>query len=234
MDYLISQNIVFDAIITDPPYGITVCRWDSVIPFDEMWKRLNKLIKPNGAIVLFGSEPFSSALRISNLKMFRYDWIWEKNKSSNFIRCNWEPMKKHEIISVFSKKRHFYQPQKKKIDRIVKSVGGNHIKTHSGSVVSKAKLQPRKEIFPDTILTYKTESKPQHPTQKPEALMEYLIKTYTIKGERILDFTMGIGSTGVAAINTGRKFVGIEIEKDYFNIAKERILSLTKQPFTKH
>ena len=222
MKYIPDKSI--DMVLCDLPYGTTACKWDIVIPFEPLWEQYKRVIKDSGAIVLFGSEPFSSALRISNLKMFRYDWIWVKNKSSNFIRCNWEPMKKHEIISVFSKKRHFYQPQKKKIDRIVKSVGGgNHIKTHSGSAVSKAKLQPRKELFPDTILTYKTESKPQHPTQKPIQLLEYLIKTYTVEGETVLDNCMGSGSTGVACLNTKRNFIGIEKDDKYFEIAKKRI-----------
>ena len=231
MDKLIAKGIKVDAIITDPPYGTTACKWDSVIPFDAMWERLNKLIKPNGAIVLFGSEPFSSALRMSNIKKYKYDWIWEKEKATDHLNGKFRPMKKHELISVFSEGASSY------------STNGNMSYNPQGLVEIEPKLQKRSGVkseythsnhnvptiqkqtnFPTTILKVNGESKNRvHPTQKPVALMEYLIKTYTNEHETVLDFTMGSGTTGVACKNTNREFIGIEKDEDYFNIAKSRI-----------
>ena len=223
MDELIKQGVVVDAIITDPPYGTTACKWDSIIPFDEMWKRLNKLIKPNGAIVLFGSEPFSSALRMSNIKQYKYDWVWDKVKGGNFAILKYQPYKTHEIISVFSKETHNYYPIK------------THQKERTGKVYSNSDSAPLKyndglervykDKYPKSIVTISNANQKGkvHPTQKPVSLMEYLVKSYTNESETVLDFTMGSGTTGVACKNLDRKFIGIELDETYFNIAKERI-----------
>ena len=196
-----------DAIITDPPYGTTACKWDSVIPFDLMWEQLNRIIKPNGAIVLFGSEPFSSALRMSNINGYCYDWIYDKKFGGNFVQAKRQPIKTHENISVFSiiGKMPIYSPQMIKRDVP---------KEHKSYDVK----------FPDSQLHYSCRTdRGLHPTQKPVELMEYLIKTYTNENETVLDFTMGSGSTGVACKNTNRKFIGIEMDEKYFEIAMERI-----------
>jgi DNA modification methylase len=226
MDLLIENGVVVDAIITDPPYGTTACKWDAVIPFEPMWERLNKLIKPNGAIVLFGSEPFSSALRMSNIKNYKYDWVWEKNTQTNGMNAKKQPLFNYEIISVFYKKLPLYNPQmtkgkpykikrnKPSIDSVYGKTGtkNGHISVNNG------------ERYPKRIIKFNVE-RGQHPTQKPVALMEYLIKTYTTEGEIVLDFTMGSGSTGVAARNLNRRFVGIERDPEYFKIASDRIYS---------
>jgi site-specific DNA-methyltransferase (adenine-specific) len=222
-----------DLILTDPPYGTTACKWDNVIPFDEMWKELNRIIKPNGAILLFGSEPFSSALRMSNIKNYKYDWIWSKDKPNNFATAKYIPMKYHETISVFYKKAPLYIPQmiertgsgKKRYKTSVKLKqgvsGGSHLKSNK----TIEKMYNPNLKFPSSILNFSTGRRQDlvHPTQKPVALLEYLIKTYTIENETVLDFTMGSGSTGVAAKNLNRDFIGIELDKDYFKIAKKRI-----------
>jgi len=210
-----------DAIITDPPYGTTACKWDSVIPFDEMWERLNKLIKLNGAIVLFGSEPFSSALRMSNIKNYKYDWIWEKERGSNFASVKYQPFKKHEIVSIFSKKSHQYYPQMLKGTPYVCKQGRKG-DVYGGDNGKEVITINKGERYPFSIIKF-TRDRGLHPTQKPVALMEYLIKTYTNENEIVLDFTMGSGSTGVACNNTNRNFIGIELNEEYFKIVKARI-----------
>ena len=223
MDKLIAEGVKVDSIITDPPYGTTACKWDSVIPFDAMWLRLNKLIKPNGAVVLFGSEPFSSALRMSNIKNYKYDWIWEKVKGGNFAILKYQPYKTHEIISVFSNKTHNYYPiktkQKERKGKVYSSSNSAPLKYNDG------KERIYKDKHPKSIITVSNANQKgkQHPTQKPVALMEYLIKTYTNKDELVLDFTMGSGTTGIACKNLDRKFIGIELDSNYFDIAKGRI-----------
>ena len=223
-----------DAIICDPPYGTTACKWDSVIPFDKMWEQLNRIIKPNGAIVLFGSEPFSSALRMSNIKSYKYDWIWEKSMPTGMATSSFMPMKYHEIISVFVNKG---KPTYNKIMMERSEAGKVRAKTpiQSKSESNHIKLgnQEAKQYNPDkvnpkTILKFNSVSNAPkgnklHPTQKPVELMEYLIKTYTNENETVLDFTMGSGSTGVACKNLNRNFIGIEMDSNYFEIAKERI-----------
>ena len=217
-----------DCILADVPYGTTACKWDSVIPFEPMWEQLNRIIKRNGAICLFGSEPFSSALRMSNIKNFKYDWIWQKNAGSNFANVKYQPMKEHEIISVFAKQKTKYFPimqeraetGKKRVKTNVKS------NTNGSEVTSMLPYGKNKKYnhlrYPSSIQKFNRE-RGLHPTQKPIALLEYLIKTYTNEGETVLDFTMGSGSTGVACINTNRRFIGIELDERYFNIAKQRI-----------
>ena len=224
MDKLIEQGVKVDMILTDPPYGTTDCKWDSVIPFDAMWERLNKLIKPNGAIVLFGSEPFSSALRMSNLKQFKYDWVWNKKKPGNIMLAKHQPMKITEIISVFSKNKHNYYPIMELRDKVKKTrcYGVGDV---MGEKVIDTSLKTYDKKYPKNLLEFSNANQKGkvHPTQKPVALLEYLIKTYTKENETVLDFTMGSGSTGVACVNTNRKFIGIELDETYFNIAKERI-----------
>jgi len=216
-----------DAIITDPPYGTTACKWDSVIPFDLMWEQLNRIIKPNGAIVLFGSEPFSSALRMSNIKNYKYDWIWEKSQGVNFAQCNHMPMSVYETISVFgkfgmsknAKVQPIYNPQNLIIlnkNKKAKTTTEHRVCDNNKDHIQKYGNYPRQ------IQRFSSE-RGLHPTQKPIALMEYLIKTYTNEGEVVLDFTMGSGSTGVAAKNLNRNFIGIEQDQKYFNIAEQRI-----------
>ena len=228
MDRLIADGVKVDAIITDPPYGTTACKWDSVIPFDEMWLRLNKLIKPNGAIVLFGSEPFSSALRMSNIKNYKYDWVWEKNLKTGNLNAKRMPMGGHELVHIFAKKSPTYNPQKRKRTNEVKSGNKKNSKTSVyGSQKEEYTDNQSDLINPDTIIKnikcVHNSSGKVHPTQKPVALMEYLIKTYTNENELVLDFTMGSGTTGVACKNLNRKFIGIELDDKYFDIAKERI-----------
>ena len=219
MDKLIEQGVKVDMILTDPPYGTTACKWDSVIPFDDMWRRLNKLIEPNGAIVLFGSEPFSSALRMSNIKNFKYDWIWEKPQGANFMLVKYQPYKVHEIISVFNK--HKYTPQMTKGKPYISGKGTSGEITRNVKKVQTVNSGTR---YPRSIQQFSLDkTKSVHPTQKPVDLLEYLIKTYTNENEIVLDFTMGSGSTGVACVNTNRKFIGIELDEKYFEIAKKRI-----------
>ena len=223
MDELISLGVKFDAIITDPPYGTTACKWDNVIPFDEMWERLNKLIKPNGAIVLFGSEPFSSALRMSNIKNYKYDWVWEKPQGVNPLLAKKQPLNNIEYIHVFYKKQPIYNPQfeygkpykitRDKKERLCEI--NNHIFKET-TTINEGKRYPKR------ILKFKRETG-MHPTQKPVDLLEYLVKADTDEGDLVLDFTMGSGSTGVACMNTNRRFVGIELDEKYFNIAVDRL-----------
>jgi site-specific DNA-methyltransferase (adenine-specific) len=233
MDELIAEGVKVDAIITDPPYGTTACKWDSVIDFNLMWEQLNRIIKPNGAIVLFGSEPFSSALRMSNIKNFRYDIIWEKERPTNIFFMKKQIGKVHEIVSIFYKKQPTYNPQmkkrkgnyKKKTDKYdLESCNNNGSKTHLKQKYKYSKTYDETLVYPRSVLQIiRDRGKKQHPTQKPVALMEYLIKTYTNENETVLDFTMGSGTTGVACKNLGRKFIGIELDPDYFKIAEDRI-----------
>ena len=226
MDKLISEGIKVDCIITDPPYGTTVCKWDTVIPFDDMWERINKLIKPNGAIVLFGSEPFSSALRMSNIKKYKYDWIWQKEQGLGQLNAKKMPLKNTENISVFYKKQCLYNPQMTKGEPYIKNrcTFSKNIESTYGKQVDRVVTINSGHRYPLTTLKFNRPIKNRfHSTQKPTDLLEYLIKTYTNENETVLDFTMGSGSTGVAWINTTRKFIGIELDENYFNIAKDRI-----------
>ena len=214
-----------DMILCDLPYGTTKCKWDIVLPFDDLWKQYNRIIKDNGAVVLFGTEPFSSHLRLSNLKNYKYDWIWKKTKAQGFLNSKKMPLKDYENICVFYKKLPMYNPQgiiygDFKNDRKSKYNKGEDVygkeKEFGISHMSN---------FPKQIIEFSNPSgKGQlHPTQKPVGLLEYLIKTYTKEGEIILDNCMGSGSTGVACKNLNRNFIGIELDENYFNIAKERI-----------
>jgi DNA modification methylase len=223
-----------DAIICDPPYGTTACKWDSVIPFVPMWEQLNRIIKPNGAIVLFGSEPFSSALRMSNIKNYKYDNVWNKVRKTGHLNCNKQPLNIYENISIFYKKQCTYNPQKTTGHKSYDKSKYNTKEKYSPNVYGKLHRIEKKnegQRHPTKLVTFSQDWKRQdqiHPTQKPVALMEYLIKTYTNEGETVLDFTMGSGSTGVACVNTGRNFIGIEQDENYFNIATERITTFPK------
>ena len=219
-----------DMCLTDPPYGTTACKWDSVIPFEPMWAELKRIVKPNGAISLFGSEPFSSALRMSNIKMFKYDWVWDRKKITGFLNAKKRPLVQHEIVSVFYKKQCLYNPvfHSNKLRREFKgdSVEGTTTIYGKQKIYKKNidvdKSYPR-SIIVQTGVVGNSKEKVAHPTQKPVPLLEYLIKTYTLENETVLDFTMGSGSTGVAAKNLNRKFIGIERDGKYFEIAEGRI-----------
>tara|TARA_B110000977_G_scaffold131320_1_gene167353 strand:+ start:253 stop:1002 length:750 start_codon:yes stop_codon:yes gene_type:complete len=215
-----------DMVLTDPPYGTTACKWDSVVPFEPMWEQLKRVIKPSGAIVMTASQPFTSALIMSNVKMFKYEWIWEKSKATGHALCKKRPMKSHEGVLVFCDGAETYYPQ---------MVAGKPYNARLGTKES-VEFSTWQNIrydnttgnrYPRSVQYFKTSECERngfrHPTQKPVALMEYLIKTYTNEGEAVLDFTMGSGTTGVAAKNLDRSFIGIELDKDYYNIAKERI-----------
>ncbi len=230
MDKLIEQGVQVDSIICDPPYGTTACKWDSVIEFEAMWERLNRLIKPNGAIVLFGSEPFSSALRMSNIRNYKYDWIWEKNKLTGFLNAKKQPLRKYENIHIFYRRQCLYNPQKTTGHKPVNSFTKN---TSDGDTMGKTKQGfkggGQTDRYPTNILSIPVVNNDSskearvHPSQKPILLMEYLVKTYTNENETVLDFTMGSGSTLLACQNLNRNGIGIELDKDYFKIAQERI-----------
>ena len=206
--------------------GTTACKWDSVIPFDEMWERINKLIKSNGAIVLFGNEPFTSCLICSNLKGFKYRLDWNKKIPSGVSYARYRPMQQTEDICIFTKngEKTIYNPQMTKREKPIRSGGTKHSETAPIKYKDKDFKRTYEYKNPTTLIEFdKIRRGSVHPTQKPTDLLEYLIKTYTNENELILDFTMGSGSTGVAALNTNRKFIGIELDEKYFNIAKDRI-----------
>jgi len=214
-----------DMVLTDPPYGTTACKWDTIIPFDEMWNCINTLSHENTATVLFGSEPFSSALRMSNIENFRYDWVWLKSNGGGFFNVKKAPLKRHELISIFYNKLCTYNPQfskgkpyKAKRGYIGAALNGSGTKSYDRHETTN----PSGKRYPISHFYYVNDTG-LHPTQKPVKLLEYLIKTYTNENDTVLDFTMGSGSTGVACANTGRKFIGIELDKEYFEIAEKRI-----------
>jgi len=217
-----------DMVCTDPPYGTTACKWDSVIPFEPMWAQLKRIVKPNGAIVLTASQPFTSALVMSNVEMFKYDWVWQKTRPTGVLNAKIQPLRDKEDVLVFYSKQPSYNPQG--LLQVNKMVGTGATKANSlGNATGKitqtdtGKYLQKYGNYPRQTLVFKGASKTIHPTQKPVALMEYLIKTYTNAGETVLDFTMGSGTTGVAAANTGRRFIGIESDPDYFTVAQSRI-----------
>ena len=224
-----------DMVMTDPPYGTTACKWDSIIPLEPMWEHLKRVIKPNGAIVMMASQPFTTTLIASNMKMFKYCWIWEKERPTNIFGMKHRPGKVHEDIVVFYSKQPVYNPitepskQPRNNDRRRNKSQRGAMNTIETLGTTKAKIsssydptrrQPRSVL---KISRGTRGKKRLHPTQKPVALMEYLIKTYTQEGETILDFCMGSGTTGVACKNLDRRFVGIEKDETYFEIAKARI-----------
>jgi site-specific DNA-methyltransferase (adenine-specific) len=214
-----------DMVMCDPPYGTTACKWDSVIPFAPMWAHLKRIVKPSGAIVLTASQPFTSALVMSNVKMFKYCWAWEKNRATNVLNAKKQPLKNVEDIAVFGSKT--YKPQGL-IPCTEKSRNGKKDSDNYGAGTGKNYLRYFTN-YPKQLLKFDVVQRPSHPTQKPVALMEYLIRTYTNPGEVVLDFTMGSGTTGVAAANTGRKFIGIERDPGYFDVAVKRTREAVEQ-----
>jgi site-specific DNA-methyltransferase (adenine-specific) len=211
-----------DMVLTDPPYGTTQCKWDSIIPLDLMWAQLKRIIKPNGAIVMTASQPFTSALVMSNPDMFAYEWVWVKSKITGVLNAKKMPVRKHEQVIVFcdNKCTGTYNAQGLVAKGTVTKQGGNS--DNYGERNAKEYVQAWTNC-PRDVLEIKSEGKTIHPTQKPVDLMEYLIKTYTNEGETVLDFTMGSGTTGVACKQTNRDFIGIELDPEYFNIAEKRI-----------
>ena len=214
------ENNSIDAIITDPPYGTTACKWDSVIDFKLMWEQLNRIIKPNGAIVLFSKQPFTSVLNCSNVKNFKQELIWDKIKHDNPMQAKNRFLNIIENISIFYNKKPTYNPQGVvSVNKQNTSVGGKLSNVNNDS---KSYTQTQTN-YPRNILKFKKDKSIYHPTQKPIELMEYLIKTYTNENETVLDFTMGSGTTMLACKNTNRNGIGIEMDENYFNIAKERV-----------
>jgi len=219
-----------DAVICDPPYGTTACKWDTIIPLDEMWMQLNRVGKITCPKVLFGSQPFTSNLIMSNIKNYKYDWVWIKNKSTNFLNSKKQPLRSYELISIFYDKQSKYNPQKTTGHKPVNTYTKN---TSDGKTLGKTKIgisgggqtdrYPKNLLYFNVVNNDNSSGDKYHPTQKPVELMEYLIKTYTNEGDTVLDFTMGSGTTGVACVNLNRNFIGIEKDEEYFKIAEERI-----------
>jgi site-specific DNA-methyltransferase (adenine-specific) len=232
------QNIPdksIDAIICDLPYGTTACKWDTVIPFEPLWAQYKRIIKDNGAIVLFGSQPFTSALVMSNPKWFKYEWIWKKTRYTGNLNATRMPLKAHENIIIFGKGKITYNPLKTiaeehRIDKR-KNINPSIVKEGGSYNGSKGFINIRKKDngtrYPISVQEFKNPNNNSlHPTQKPVPLLEYLVKTYTNEGDTVLDNTFGSGTTGVACKNLNRNFIGIELDEKYFNIAKERIEAL--------
>lgn len=213
-----------DMILADPPYGTTACKWDSIIPLEPMWEQLKRIIKPNGAIVMTASQPFTSALVMSNLEWFKYSWVWNKNQGTGFLNAKRQPLRSCEDICVFYQRQATYNPQMRDGKAYVGRVSDKNLSSECyGSAKSHSEIVEYNGRYPVNCIRFSRDASKVHPTQKPVALMEYLIKTYTNEGDLVLDFTMGSGSTGVAAVNTGRRFIGIELDDGYFKIAQDRI-----------
>ena len=214
-----------DMILCDLPYGTTACKWDSVIPFEPLWAHYKRIIKRNGAIVLTASQPFTTALISSNMKAYRHSWVWNKRFAGNFATANHAPMKIHEDVLVFGFAPVTYRPQMAHRDKPITN-GANRCSSDSAKFSASSRQDGFKKVytekFPESILLHPRE-RGLHPTQKPVTLMEYLIRTYTNKGETVMDNCMGSGTTGVACVNTGRNFIGIERDDKYFAIAQQRI-----------
>jgi DNA modification methylase len=211
-----------DMVLCDLPYGTTACKWDAVIPFEPLWDHYRRVTKPNAAIVLTASQPFTSALVMSNPNAFRYEWIWRKQKPTGFLDARRKPLKSHESILVFCGSRAPYYPQGLRSVSIRSGRANKAARGVYGAVMASDYIQEQGN-FPRSVIDFSTDTSSQHPTGKPVALMEYLIRTYTNEGDTVLDNTMGSGTTGVACVNTGRKFIGIERDPTYFEIAKQRI-----------
>ncbi|MFC8311965.1 DNA-methyltransferase [Streptomyces erythrochromogenes] len=219
-----------DMVLCDLPYGTTACKWDVVIPFDKLWEQYRRVVKPNAAIVLFGSEPFSSHMRLSNLRAYRYDWTWDKVTARGHLVAKKRPMQQTECVSVFSEQPHRYFPIMipRPADKIERRGKTEYARTEIMGGMQRAVSTDKvyDTWYPKTLLKFSNAGssvKSVHPTQKPVGLCEYLIRTYTNEGETVLDNCMGSGTTGVACANTGRKFIGMEQDAGYFKIASERI-----------
>lgn len=241
MRKLADENVKVDMVLTDIPYGTTACKWDEVIPFKDMWSCLNPLIKERTPVLLFGNEPFSSFLRISNIQMFKYDWVWNKECSTNVFNAKKMPLKPLEYISVFYRKAPTYNPIRRpktiNYDASRLSDEDKKTKTMNSEVLGGQYYRRRHYVddgtrYPINLITFNNQrgecnnSNRVHPTQKPVELMEYLVKTYTNPADTVLDFTMGSGSTGVACANLGRDFIGIELDEHYFSVACDRVNNL--------
>lgn len=214
-----------DMVMADPPYGTTACKWDSIIPLEPMWEQLKRIIKPKGAVLLMAQTPFDKVLGVSNLKMLRYEWLWVKEQGTGNLNANKMPLKKHENILTFYNKLPTYNPQftDGRPYSMTRGYNDNEVFGKTGTK-DGYRTENKGKRYPTSLLEVNRELKNRyHPTQKPVALMEYLIKTYTNEGETVLDFTMGSGTTGVACKNLNRNFIGIELDKTYFEIAQKRI-----------
>lgn len=220
-----------DMILCDLPYGTTACKWDTVIPFEPLWSQYKRIAKRNAAIVLTASQPFTTALIASNMRDFRYCWVWDKKKAGNIFLAKRQPMKVHEDVVVFSREPHAYHPQMVERDTVKRSKNYGTGAAFGGDGQAESTTYTYTHKFPTSIVEISNASQrgKTHPTQKPVALMEYLIRTYTQEGDVVLDNCMGSGTTGVACLNTGRKFIGIEREPKYFDIACRRIEDAQRQ-----
>ncbi|MGU3399250.1 DNA-methyltransferase [Brucellaceae bacterium D45D] len=229
---IIPQLAAVNAVITDPPYGTTQCSWDVVIPFKSMWSALDMVSGRGIPIILFGCEPFSSLLRTSNIEQFKYDWVWDKPKGTGFLNSKKQPLRGHEIVSVFCDGPSPYYPQKTAGHPRKTTYRGKHLQTDVYGQMACDYHYDSTERYPRSVITFSsdTQNTSVHPTQKPVSLLEYLVLTYTQVGQTVLDFTMGSGTTGVACVHTGRSFIGIEIDEGYFDIACERIRKAYAQP----
>lgn len=213
-----------DLILADPPYGITRCKWDSIIPLGPLWWLLKRAIKPNGAIVMMAGQPFTSALIMSNLPMYKYNWVWEKTTVTGVLNAKKQPLRNVEDITVFYKSPCAYNPQGvTECNRMGHTGNSGRGSSENYGKVAVGHYQQTTTGYPRQILKFSKDRPHGHPTQKPVALMGYLIKTYTNPGDAVLDFSMGSGTTGVAAVRTGREFMGIELDEEYFNVARDRI-----------
>ena len=221
---------IVDMILCDLPYGTTACKWDEIIPFDLLWEQYERVIKDNAAIVLTASQPFTTKLINSNINIFRYEWIWEKSRPSNFFFAKKGAMKYHENILIFYKKLPTYNPIMKKGNKAHDSRGGIS-RNNITNTINKRKPNTNDMKYPSSIIKVKSTDSTRnfHPTQKPVALFEYLIKTYTNEGETVLDNCMGSGTTAIACLNANRNFIGFELDKGYFDIANDRIKELKNQ-----
>jgi len=213
-----------DMILCDLPYGTTACSWDTIIPFEPLWEQYERIIKDNGAIVLTASQPFTSALVMSNPKLFKYEWVWDKVKPSTGLHAKHQPLRQHESVLIFSKRKATYKPIMTKANNRKETITSNNGEAFGGAMVTR-RHDNKGKSYPRSILTLSNANQrgKVHPTQKPVELFEYFIKTYTNEGDTVLDNCMGSGTTGVACKNLNREFIGMELDEGYFNIAKERI-----------
>lgn len=220
-----------DAVITDPPYGTTQCSWDAAIPFAAMWGSLSHVVERGTPIILFGSEPFSSFLRVSNIRQFKYDWVWDKPKGTGFLNAKKQPLRCHELLSVFSEGQARYYPQKTAGHQRKTTFRAARLQTDVYGEMTGDYHYDSTERYPRSVLTFSsdTQNSSEHPTQKPVALLQFLVLTYSLPGEAVLDFTMGSGTTGVACAIERRAFVGIEKDPVYFDIACRRIEDAQRQ-----
>jgi DNA modification methylase len=220
-----------DMVLCDLPYGTTQCKWDVIIPFEALWEQYKRIVKDNGAIVLFGAEPFSSMLRLSNLKMYKYDWVWDKIKGTGFLNAKKQPMRNHELLHVFYKNQCTYNPQKTEGHKRKQSYRRKELQTDVYGEMKNDYTYDSSERYPRSIQIFSTDTQNSsfHPTQKPVALCEYMILTYTNVGETVLDNCMGSGTTAVACINTNRNYIGFELDEDYFKAATERLEAAKSQ-----